>query len=96
VDTAMNGKEAVAKVGENGKQYRLIVMDISMPGISGIEAMKTIRTMSPTIPIILTSGYSEGDFRFDKDRGSKPDGFLAKPFNVQYLQRIIGELLSSN
>lgn len=94
VDTAVNGREAVGKVSRGDINYRAIVMDISMPEMNGIEAMNSIREIDSTLPIILSSGYSESDFCFDENPGGKPDGFLPKPFNISDLHRNIETILS--
>jgi CheY-like chemotaxis protein len=95
VATAVNGREAVEKVNSRDINYCAIVMDISMPEMDGIEAMQSIRKIDPTIPILLSSGYSEGDFIFNKDQGGQPDGFLPKPYNISDLQSNIEKMLSS-
>jgi signal transduction histidine kinase/CheY-like chemotaxis protein len=96
VDTAVNGREAVEKVRARGLDYRAIVMDISMPELNGIEAMKAIRKVHPTIPIVLSSGYSEGSFPVNEDERCRPDGFLGKPFQISDMQRNLEILLTGN
>ncbi len=94
VHAAVNGKEAVDKVGRLDINFRAIVMDVSMPEMNGIEAMASIRKIDSTVPILLTSGYSEDDFHFKENGGIKPDGFLEKPFQISDVQNKIMTLLS--
>lgn len=58
VDVAESGEEGVNK--ERGKQYDLIFLDLKMPGMSGIEALKEIRKVNKETPIyIITAFYKE-------------------------------------
>jgi len=56
VDVASDGKEAIGRVEENRPD--LIVLDISMPGMDGIEAMGRILGGDNRIPIVLNTAYS--------------------------------------
>jgi signal transduction histidine kinase len=75
---AMNGMEVVTMFHESKPD--LIMMDIKMPVMNGIEATKIIRSISPDIPIIAQSAYA-----FDQDRNAAMEAgcndFLAKPYN---------------
>lgn len=55
IDTAQNGIEAVRKLEKN--KYSLIISDIIMPDMNGIELIKKIRENDSDIPIIALSGY---------------------------------------
>jgi YesN/AraC family two-component response regulator len=54
---AANGREAIAKAHE--LQPDLIVMDLSMPVMNGIDAARILREMMPTVPLIIFSEYSD-------------------------------------
>ncbi len=94
VHTALNGKEAVSMVRKKNINFCAAVMDISMPVMDGIEAMKKIRNINPAIPIVLISGYSETHFSFQEEQGEEPDCFLRKPFQLSTIQKILEKLLS--
>jgi len=94
VHTAMDGQEAVDKICENGIDFCAVVLDISMPEMDGIEAMKAIKKSDTTLPILLSSGYSEDDLPFKEGEGSKPDGFLRKPFELSDMRKSLEKLLS--
>lgn len=83
---AVNGQEAV-KLFEK-KNPKLILMDIKMPIMDGLEATSTIRLRSRTIPIIALTAFA---FDGDKDRAIKTgcNGFLTKPVNAEELRMII-------
>jgi len=93
VHTAANGREAVNMVSQKDTAFRAVVMDVSMPEMDGIEAMKAIRNIDATMPVVLDSGYSEDYFSFTEDQGNKPDGFLRKPFLLSDLHECLKNLL---
>ena len=94
VHVAVDGQEAVDKVRRQNISFCAAVLDISMPEMDGIIAMKAIREIDPSIPILLTSGYSEDTFSFQEDQKSKPDCFLAKPFQLSDMRSSLEKLLS--
>lgn len=82
VVTAYNGREAVDKVSE--EEFHLILMDIMMPEMDGIQAMVKIREMT-NVPVILLTAKSEDT---DKVLGLTigADDYVTKPFNPVELQ----------
>ena len=60
---AENGEDAVAAVDEHRPD--LVLMDINLPGINGIEATRRIRAAHPETAVILLSTYSEDDLPAD-------------------------------
>lgn len=83
---AKNGQEAV-KLFES-REPKLILMDIRMPIMDGLEATAAIRLKSKTIPIIALTAFA---FDSDRDRAIKAgcNGFLTKPVNSEELKLII-------
>lgn len=84
VDKAENGREAVEKVKIN--DYKIVLMDIQMPEMNGIEATKIIRKdIDKTLPIIaLTAGVMPEDRRQAEEAGMTD--FLPKPVDVDRLK----------
>ena len=56
--------------------------------------MTTIKKSNPTLPVLLSSGYSEEGFPFKEGEENKPDGFLSKPFQISDVRSIFEKLLS--
>jgi CheY-like chemotaxis protein len=91
-ERARNGQEAVEMVNKN--QYDLVLMDIKMPVMDGLEASKVIKEKFPTLPIIaLTANAFDSDRQLADEAGC--DDFLAKPVSseacVETIKKFIGE-----
>ncbi|MBI5059486.1 response regulator [candidate division KSB1 bacterium] len=70
----------------------LVVSDVHMPDMSGLDLLASIKTQNPAIPVILVTGY--GVERASEIIGKcKADGFLGKPFQIQELKAIIDQTL---
>ncbi len=85
---ANDGEEAVRMAEKEA--YDLIVMDIGLPGIDGVEATKRIRTKSRNkfIPVIaLTAFAMKGDMERFLKAGF--DAYLSKPINVPEFMKVI-------
>lgn len=92
-DIANNGKEAVEKF-ENNK-YDLILMDVNMPVMNGLEATQEIRKQNKNIPIIaLTASALEGDREKFLEVGM--NDYLSKPLDIEKLKVILEEYTKGN
>ncbi len=60
VDEAETGKEALEMVKQN--RFDVVLLDISMPGMSGLEALSEIKKLNPRLPILILSIYPEEDY----------------------------------
>jgi PAS domain S-box-containing protein len=92
VDTADNGNEALLAVIR--AKPALVVSDIVMPDMDGVELLKTLRESPGTraIPVLLISGRAADEYRIEGfDKGA--DGFLAKPYTERELRALIGSML---
>lgn len=86
VTEATNGAEAVAAVKEQ-PELDLIILDVMMPGMNGIEALKEIRTFSNVPALFLTAKTQERDKAEAYENGG--DDYLLKPFSqVELLMKV--------
>src|SRR5207248_2627378 len=94
VDTAGNGKEALEAVRRT--QPALVVTDIVMPDVDGIELLKALRNAQATrmIPVLLISGRAIQAQRIEGYKEGA-DGYLAKPYTENELRACIGSMLQS-
>ncbi|MBD3357703.1 MAG: response regulator [Chitinivibrionales bacterium] len=82
VDLTFNGPDALAKAEAN--TYDLIILDILLPGMDGLEICRRLRAAPPYIPILmLTSRSSETDRVLGLEMGA--DDYVTKPFSIREL-----------
>ena len=91
-DRARNGQEAVEMVDKD--QYDIVLMDIKMPVMTGLEATKLIKAKYPDLPVVaLTANAFDSDRQVAMDAGC--DDFLAKPVSSEAclatIKRFVGE-----
>lgn len=92
VHTAANGRDAIHVFARHKSTVRLVLLDLTMPILSGEETFHELRRIDPTVPIIFMSGYAEHDL---VDRyGHSISGFLQKPFRMETLEAMISRTLS--
>jgi CheY-like chemotaxis protein len=93
VHLATNGEEAIAAVAEIGPALHLVILDIAMPGLSGVETWSQLRTTRAELPIIISSGHPEDAMEELEGWNTAYDGFLQKPYRSQSLLLAIESLL---
>ena len=91
-ERAKNGQEAVEMAEKN--TYDIVLMDIKMPIMDGLEATKAIKEKFPNLPIIaLTANAFDSDRQLALDAGC--NDFLSKPVSsdlcLQTIKRFVGE-----
>ena len=97
VTVVKNGRQAVEHFESNPLgTFDAILMDVMMPVMDGIAATKAIRAMdradAKIIPIIaMTANAFEEDRKHALDAGM--DGFIMKPFRVDEMMKVIGEVM---
>src|SRR5258705_12425449 len=83
VATAGNGEEALARVGE--EEFDIIVTDIVMPGIDGLEVLERSRVLNPRAAVIVMTAYAALETAIAALRRGASD-YLEKPFSVDLLK----------
>ncbi len=82
VETCKSGHSAIARIQE--EEYGLIVTDLKMPGMNGIEVLKAVRTLQPDVPVIMISGYASVDTAVEAMKHGAVD-YIAKPFTPEQI-----------
>jgi PAS domain S-box-containing protein len=90
---ASDGIDALRLFSGHATEIDLVILDMTMPGMDGVDAFHGLRRVKPDVAVILSSGYSETvvSRHFTGDR---PSGFLQKPYNVEDLRREIRRVMS--
>jgi CheY-like chemotaxis protein len=89
---AENGREAVKKLTQHLGQVRLMLLDLMMPRLDGEQTLAEVRRFAPELPVVLMSGYSEGELS-QRFAGKGLAGFLQKPFTREDMSRRLREAL---
>lgn len=84
VVSAYNGDEALALFRE--QTFDLIILDINMPGMNGIEVLRRMKEIDPHLPVILSSAYQE----YKQDIGSwASEEYIVKSSNLDDLKSAV-------
>ncbi len=86
VVSAMGGQEAFQLF--KNQHVDLVVSDLHMPDMNGLELLTSIKTHNPATPVILVTGYGVDNAR-EIASAWKADGFLGKPFKITELKAVI-------
>ena len=95
VTCVRNGKEAVQKVEE--KAYDLILMDVHMPEMNGIDALKKIRALRPNQKVAIFSSGSDAAYLLEKE--AVENGAiecLLKPVELKEIERILDKTVGAS
>ena len=82
VITAVSGEDALLKFHD--QPFEVVVTDMKMPGISGIDLMKEIKQMSPDVEVIIMTGFGDMESSIEALRAGAAD-YLLKPVNIEEL-----------
>jgi DNA-binding NtrC family response regulator len=86
VETVSNGRAALDRLEQ--ERFKLLVTDLKMPGMSGLEVLESIRTRQPELPVVLITGYAAIDNAVEAMKNGATD-YLAKPFaNEEIISKV--------
>ena len=88
VDTATEGKIGIDLLKQNVNSYQAIILDYNLQGMSCEEILKAIREISPTIKVIISTGYSAEEKK-EQLSAMGIAGVLQKPFTINQLQDVM-------
>ncbi len=94
IDQAAGGLEALDRIHRNN--YHLILLDVKMPGMNGLETLKEIRKVDNDVPVVMMTAYSELDILQKIDQEVKSVGHISKPFDLDDLRCIVRAYLSKS
>jgi DNA-binding NtrC family response regulator len=85
--TARDGDEALEQFRADPGAYGLVLLDLTMPRMSGEEVLVGLRSIRPNIPVVVITGYGEDAVRDSEREGIA--GFLQKPFSPDALRAML-------
>ncbi|MDD5284589.1 MAG: sigma-54 dependent transcriptional regulator [Desulfuromonadaceae bacterium] len=91
VETCGSGHKAIERMQE--KEYGLIMTDLKMPGMNGIELIKAVKALQPYIPVIMITGYASIDTAVEAMKNGAAD-YISKPFTPDFLMEKVQNALS--
>ncbi|ATX82111.1 PAS domain S-box-containing protein [Mariprofundus ferrinatatus] len=93
--TAEDGLQAVEQYRSHAEEIALVLLDVVMPGMGGIEAMKEIRGINPDVRVLFATGYDKLSSVADKE-AIMSEAVISKPFAVSKLSQMIHEQLEKS
>jgi len=92
--TAADGQEALDLVeGAAAAPFALLIVDVDMPLVDGIEVVRRISAARPGTKALLMSGHAEGQVRVSSLQASGTVSYLAKPFSMEALRTTVRTLI---
>jgi len=95
VIAAVNGEDAIYKFAENTDSIKLLLFDVIMPKVNGMEAYRKIQAIRPDIKVIFMSGYSKDVVEKENTFQGDAPCFISKPVSPNVLLEKIKEVLST-
>ncbi len=82
VETCSSGYSAIQSMQE--KEFDLVITDLKMPGMNGMEVLRTVKILQPDVPVIIITGYATVDTAVEAIQNGAFD-YLAKPFTPEQI-----------
>ena len=90
VVTADSGEEAAEKL--KSKDFDLVITDISMPGMSGLELLAAIKDQYPNIEVIIMTAYGSPEKK-EEAMNSGAKYYVEKPFEIKEMKQLVMNVL---
>lgn len=91
VVTAADGRQAVEIYQQRRADIVLVLLDLTMPHLDGVQAFAELRRLDPDVRVVLASGYSEGDL-VARLSGQPAAGLLQKPYTQARMRELLARL----
>ncbi len=92
VMTVFNGHQAIAAVEK--EQFDLVLMDVKMPGINGIDTLKILKKISPGLKVIMITAFADDVF-FKEGLQSRDFEVARKPLNIDKFLELLKTKINS-
>jgi len=92
VETCQDGNKALELAGE--QDFDLMLLDIRMPGMGGLEALRNLRGLRPNTTFVMITGYAQTDVMEECLR-SGAAACLSKPFSISQVVKVLRDIFSA-
>lgn len=86
VETATRGGEALKLVAR--ARPHVVILDVEMPGMTGVEVLASLRALDPTIPVIMLTANTDGSVAAETLKLGAVS-YAPKPLDVRYLDHLV-------
>ncbi|MEQ1575090.1 MAG: response regulator, partial [Vicinamibacterales bacterium] len=86
VATTVSGEDAMRQLSQ--RPVDLVLLDLRMPGVTGLDVLRAIREVSPRCKVVLMTGYATIDSAVEAVKLGATD-YLTKPFDLQRLRKLL-------
>lgn len=90
VDTAMNGEEALVKM--KADHFDIVLLDLKMPGMDGMEVLEKIRESWPSVRVMIITAHGTMESAVDAMKLGAVD-FVQKPFSVKEIRKMVSQVV---
>jgi len=91
--TARNGEEALRVYREHRDTVSLVLLDLTMPVMGGVECFRRMKEMDASVRVVISSGFSSESTAAEVLKEGALD-YLQKPYDIEHLARIVAKALS--
>jgi CheY-like chemotaxis protein len=89
MDFAISATDALARIADTIEQSLILILsDINMPGMTGLEMLPKVKALRPDVPIIMITAYGDADTKRKAIEGGA-EGLLTKPIDFTLLREEI-------
>lgn len=93
VRTAIDGQDGLEHFRSQCDEIDLVILDLTMPRMNGVDALRAMKEIRPDVPVLLMSGYDE-QRSLEQFTGLSHSGFLSKPFRAESLLAAVDSIMS--
>lgn len=90
---ASDGIEAIALYAQNRDKISAVLMDIMLPSLDGLTAIRTLQKINPSVKIVATSGLASSS-KLAQASTTNISGFISKPYTVKELLLTLQKVLN--
>jgi DNA-binding NtrC family response regulator len=90
IDMAMDGGQALTIVQRHRPD--IVLLDITLPGMSGLDILKELKKTDPTITVVMVTGNDSIALAADAIR-SGATGYVPKPFDLRHLAHLVADII---